>query len=75
MVFIQYSEHSKGYVMYKEHPNGSMKEVDSKNGDFLEDEFLSIGEGRICILTVSPRMIIFFQSIEIVGVYPPSLLK
>ena len=44
MVFIQYAEHSKGYVMYGEHPNGGMKEVDSRNVDFLEDEFPSIGE-------------------------------
>jgi len=30
--------------MYGEHPNGGMKEVDSKNVDFLEDAFPSIGE-------------------------------
>ena len=29
--------------MYEEHPNGGMKEVDSRNVDFLEDEFPSIG--------------------------------
>ena len=44
MVFIRYSEHSKGYVIYREHPNGGMKEVDSRNVDFLEDEFPSLGE-------------------------------
>ena len=44
MVFIRYSEHSKGYVMYGEHPNGGMIEVDSRNVEFLEDEFPSIGE-------------------------------
>jgi len=44
MVFRRYSEHSKGYVMYGEHPDGDMKEVDSRNIDFLEDEFPSIGE-------------------------------
>jgi len=44
MVFIRYSEHSKGYVMYGEHPDGGMKKVDSRNVDFLEDEFPSIGE-------------------------------
>ena len=31
--------------------------------------------GRICILTRSPRITDFFHSIEIVGVFPPSLLK
>ena len=30
--------------MYGEHPNGSMNELDSRNVDFLEDEFQSIGE-------------------------------
>jgi len=44
MVFIRYPEHSKGYVMYGEHRNGGMKEVDSRNVDFLEDEFPSISE-------------------------------
>ena len=44
MVFIRYSEHSKGYVIYGEHPNGSMKEVYSRNVDFLEDELPNIGE-------------------------------
>ena len=79
--------------MYKEHPNGGIKEVDSRNVDFLEDEFPSIVEvnmtcncmsynktylsvrERICILTVSLRVIVFSQPIEIVGVHPPSLLK
>jgi len=44
MVFVQYPEHSKGYVMYGEHPNGGMTEVDSRNVDFLGDEFPCIGE-------------------------------
>jgi len=44
MIFIRYPEHSKGYVMLGEHPNGGMMEVDSRNIDFLEDEFPSIGE-------------------------------
>ena len=30
--------------MYGEHPNDGMEEVDSRNVDFLEDEFPSIGE-------------------------------
>jgi len=46
MAFIRYSEHSKGYVMYGEQPDGGMKEVDSRNVDFLEDEFPSIGEAK-----------------------------
>ena len=44
MVFIRYPEHSKGYVMYGEHPGGGMKEIDSRNIDFLEDEFPTIDE-------------------------------
>jgi len=44
MVFIRYPKHSKGYVIYGEHPNGGMTKVDSRNVDFLKDEFLSIGE-------------------------------
>ena len=44
MVVIRYPEHSKGYVMYSEHPNDRMTEVDSRNVEFLEDEFPSIGE-------------------------------
>ena len=44
MVFIRYFEHSKGYIMYGEHPDGDMKEIVSRNVDFLEDEFPSIGE-------------------------------
>ena len=44
MVFIRYHEHSKGYVKFGEHPNGGMTEVDSRNVDFLEDKFPSVGE-------------------------------
>ena len=44
MVLIRYPVHSKGYVMYWEHPNGSMTEIESRNIDFLEDEFPSVGE-------------------------------
>jgi len=32
--------------MYGEHPNGGMTEIESRNVDFLEDEFLSIGETK-----------------------------
>jgi len=44
MVFIRYSGHSKEYVMYGEHPSGGMTEVDSRNVEYLEDEFLSISK-------------------------------
>jgi len=44
MVFIRYPAYSKGYMMYREHPNGGMTEIESRNVDFLEDEFPSIGE-------------------------------
>jgi len=44
MVLIRYPEHSKGYAMFGEHPNGEMVKIDSRNVDFLEDEFPSIGE-------------------------------
>jgi len=44
MIFIRYPAHSKGYVMYGEHPTGRMIEIEFRNIDFLEDEFLSIGE-------------------------------
>jgi len=30
--------------MYEEHPNGGMTEIKSRNVDFLEDEFPSVGE-------------------------------
>ena len=39
-----YPEHSKRYVMFGEHPNGCMTEVDSRNVNFLRDEFPSTGE-------------------------------
>jgi len=43
-VFIKCPAHSKGYVMYGEHPNGGMTKIKSRNVDFLENEFPSIGE-------------------------------
>ena len=46
MVFIRYPAHAKGYVMYGEHPNGGLTEIESRNVDFLEDEFPSIGESK-----------------------------
>ena len=44
MMFIRYPAQFKGYVMYGEHPNGGMIKIDSRNVDFLEDEFPTIGE-------------------------------
>ncbi len=43
-VFIRYPEDSKGYVMYGEHPDGGMTEVLSRDVEFIENEFPSIGE-------------------------------
>ena len=41
---IRYSEGSKGYVMFGEHPDGGKTEVDSRDVDFIENDFLSIGD-------------------------------
>ena len=43
-IFIRYSKHSKGYVLIGEQPNGSMTELESRDVDFIESEFLNIGE-------------------------------
>jgi hypothetical protein len=43
-IFIRYSEHSKGYVLIGEQPNGSVTEVESRDVDFIENEFPSRGE-------------------------------
>ena len=45
-VFIIYSEASKGYMMLGEHPDRGMIEVVSKDMEFIEYEFSSIGEIR-----------------------------
>ncbi|KAF8393840.1 hypothetical protein HHK36_020038 [Tetracentron sinense] len=45
-IFIRYSESSKGYVMYGEHPNGGMTEVESRDIDFIETHFPSIGDAN-----------------------------
>ena len=42
--FIRYSEGSKGYVMFGEHPDGGKTEVDSRDVDFIENDFPSIGD-------------------------------
>ena len=46
MVFIRCLTHSKVYVIYREHPNVGMTEIDSRNVDFLENEFPTIGERK-----------------------------
>jgi len=43
-VFIRYPASSKGYVMYGEHPSGGLTEIESRDVEFLEDEFPRIGE-------------------------------
>ena len=44
MMFRRYPAHFKGYMMYREHSEGGMTEIDSRNVDFLDDEFLTIGK-------------------------------
>ncbi|KAL0340315.1 UNVERIFIED_CONTAM: Copia protein [Sesamum radiatum] len=44
LIFIRYCEHSKGYVMYGEYPNKRMTEIESRDVDFLEEDFPSISE-------------------------------
>ncbi|KAL0287546.1 UNVERIFIED_CONTAM: Retrovirus-related Pol polyprotein from transposon TNT 1-94 [Sesamum radiatum] len=44
LIFIRYCEHSKSYVMYGEHPNKGMTEIESRDVDFLEEDFPSISE-------------------------------
>lgn len=43
-IFIRYCDHSKGYVMYGEHPDGGMTEIESRDVNFLEEDFPTIGE-------------------------------
>uniref|UniRef100_A0A2N9HFT4 Integrase catalytic domain-containing protein n=1 Tax=Fagus sylvatica TaxID=28930 RepID=A0A2N9HFT4_FAGSY len=45
-IFIRYSDSSKGYVMYGEHPNGGMTEIESRDIDFIETDFPSIGNAN-----------------------------
>jgi len=44
MMFTRYPAYSKGYVIYGAHPNGGMTEIESRNVNFREDKFPSIGE-------------------------------
>ena len=43
-IFIRYYEHSKGYVLIGEQLDGSVTELESRDVDFIESEFLNIGE-------------------------------
>jgi transposase InsO family protein len=45
-IFIRYSDSSKGYVMYGEHSNGGMIEIESRDIDFIETDFPSIGDAN-----------------------------
>ena len=42
--FIRYPKGSKGYVMFGEHPDGGKTEVDSRDVDFIVNDFPSIGD-------------------------------
>ena len=43
-IFIRYSYESKGYVMLGEHSDGSVTKIESRDVDFLEEEFPRKGE-------------------------------
>jgi len=43
-IFIHYSSHSKRYVFLGEHEDGSVTEIESRDVNVLEEEFLSKGE-------------------------------
>ena len=45
-ILIRYSESSKGYVMYGEHSDGGMTEIESRDVNFIEDDFPSISEAK-----------------------------
>ena len=45
-IFIRYSESSKGYVMYGEHSDGGMTEIESRDVNFIKDDFPSISEAK-----------------------------
>ncbi|KAK4428468.1 hypothetical protein Salat_1146400 [Sesamum alatum] len=44
LIFIRYFEHSKGHVMYDEHPDRGMTGIESRDIEFLEEDFPSISE-------------------------------
>ena len=43
-IFIRYSEQSKGYVCIGEHESGGVKEFESRDIIFLENDFPKQGE-------------------------------
>jgi hypothetical protein len=43
-IFIRYSKHSKGYVLIGEQTDGRVTEIESRDMDFIEDEFPTRGE-------------------------------
>ena len=43
-IFIRYLESSKGYVMYGEHSDGGMTEIESRDVNFIENDFPSTSE-------------------------------
>jgi hypothetical protein len=43
-IFIRYSEHSKGYVLIGEQTDGRVTEIESRDVDFIEDDFPTKGE-------------------------------
>jgi hypothetical protein len=43
-IFIRYAEHSKGYVLIGEQTDGRVTEIESRDVDFIEDEFPTRGE-------------------------------
>lgn len=43
-LFIRYSEHSKGYVLIGEQTDGRVTKIESRDVDFIEDEFPTRGE-------------------------------
>jgi hypothetical protein len=45
-IFIRYSDSLKGYVMYGEHTNEGMTEIESRDIDFSETDFPSIGDAN-----------------------------
>ena len=45
-IFMRYSESSKGYIMYGEHSDGGMTKIESRDVNFIKDDFPSINEAK-----------------------------
>ena len=43
-IFIRYCENSKGYVMYGEHPDRGRTKIDSRDVEFIENDFPKLGD-------------------------------